>query len=224
MGRDKNIMAKIKTRKKNIYKSILAVLALLTIMQTVQTAQAESLYVLGTSQSFYAEPKSLFGGVRARSVGDVVTIILNETISFNDSLNYTADRSSNTVDNFTNLINKILPGTPLNNQINNFGGSNTVDSTTSNQRTLGVNDSVTVQVVQLLPNGNLMVQGKKTLVNGTERVDLLVSGVVDPRFINQNGQVNSSNVANFQFALAGKGSVSRAGNEGIINRAIRYLF
>ncbi|MBS4759930.1 MAG: flagellar basal body L-ring protein FlgH [Clostridium sp.] len=217
-------MAKIKTRKKNIYKSILAVLALLTIMQTVQTAQAESLYVLGTSQSFYAEPKSLFGGVRARSVGDVVTIILNETISFNDSLNYTADRSSNTVDNFTNLINKILPGTPLNNQINNFGGSNTVDSTTSNQRTLGVNDSVTVQVVQLLPNGNLMVQGKKTLVNGTERVDLLVSGVVDPRFINQNGQVNSSNVANFQFALAGKGSVSRAGNEGIINRAIRYLF
>ncbi len=217
-------MAKIKTRKKNIYKSILAVLALLTIMQTAQTVCAESLYVLGTSQSFYAEPKSLFGGVRARSVGDVVTIILNETISFNDSLNYTADRSSNTVDNFTNLINKILPGTPLNGQINNFGGSNTVDSTTSNQRTLGVNDSVTVQVVQLLPNGNLMVQGKKTLVNGTERVDLLVSGVVDPRFINQSGQVNSRNVANFQFALAGKGSVSRAGNEGIINRAIRYLF
>ncbi len=217
-------MGKIKKSKKNITKSIIAILALLTVMQAAQSAQAESLYVLGTSQSFYAEPKSLFGGVRARSVGDVVTIILSETITFNDSLNYAADRSSNTVDNFTNLINKILPGTPLNNQFNNFGGSNTVASTTSNQRSLGINDSVTVQVVQLLPNGNLMVQGKKTLVNGTERVDLLVSGVVDPRFINQNGQVNSRNVANFQFALAGKGAVSRAGNEGIINRAVRYLF
>lgn len=154
----------------------------------------------------------------------MVTIVLSESINFNDSLNYTADRSSNTVDNFTNFINKILPGTPLNNQFNNFGGSNTVDSTTSNQRTMGITDYVTVQVVQLLPNGNLMVQGKKTLVNGQERVDFLISGVVDPRFINQNGQVNSRNVANLQFALAGKGSVTRAGNEGIINRAVRYLF
>ena len=212
------------TTKKIITKTIIMLAALLMIMQGTQTSQAESLYVMGASQSFYSEPKSLFGGVRARSVGDLVTIVLSESINFNDSLNYTADRSSNTVDNFTNFINKILPGTPLNNQFNNFGGSNTVDSTTSNQRTMGITDYVTVQVVQLLPNGNLMVQGKKTLVNGQERVDFLISGVVDPRFINQNGQVNSRNVANLQFALAGKGSVTRAGNEGIINRAVRYLF
>ena len=109
-------------------------------------------------------------------------------------------------------------------QFNNFGGSNTVESTTSNQRSMGVTDYVTVQVVQLLPNGNLMVQGKKTILNGTERVDFLVSGVVDPRWIDQNGQVSSRNVANLQFALAGKGSVTRAGNEGFINRAVRYLF
>lgn len=212
------------TNKKIITKTIIMLAALLMIMQGTQTSQAESLYVMGASQSFYSEPKSLFGGVRARSVGDLVTIVLSESINFNDSLNYTADRSSNTVDNFTNFINKILPGTPLNNQFNNFGGSNTVDSTTSNQRTMGITDYVTVQVVQLLPNGNLMVQGKKTLVNGQERVDFLISGVVDPRFINQNGQVNSRNVANLQFALAGKGSVTRAGNEGIINRAVKYLF
>lgn len=209
---------------KNIKKLILILAAFLMVVQVVQEAKAESLYSLGASQSFYAEPKSLFGSVRARSVGDLVTILLNETITVNDSLNYSADRSSNTVDNFTNFINKVLPGTPLNNKFNNFGGENTVQSTTSNQRSMGVTDSVTVQVVQLLPNGNLMVQGKKTIVNGTERVDFLVSGVVDPRWIDQKGQVNSKNVANLQFALAGKGSVTRAGNEGFINRAVRYLF
>ena len=216
-------MSKINT-KINYKKIILVIAALLMITQGVQTVKAESLFVLGTSTSFYSEPKSLFGGVRARSVGDIVTIVLSENINFNDSLNYTSDRSSNTVDNFTNFINKILPGTPLNNQFNNFGGSNSVESTTANNRTMGINDSVTVQVVQMLPNGNLMVQGKKTLVNGAERVDLLVSGVVDPRFIDQKGQVYSKNVANFQFALAGKGAVSRAVNEGIINRAVKYLF
>lgn len=210
--------------KKSLIKGLIITMALVLAVQTAQSAKAESLYVLGASQSYYAEPKSLFGSVRARSVGDLVTIMLSETIKFSDSLNYSADRSANTVDNFTNLLNKVLPGTPLNNQINNFGGSNTVDSQSKNERSLGINDSVTVQVVQLLPNGNLMVQGKKTLVNGAERVDMLVSGVVDPRWIDQKGQVNSRNVANLQFALAGKGAVSRAGNEGIINRAIRYLF
>lgn len=210
--------------KKKITKLIIAIAALMMFVQGVQSVKAESLFVLGASQSFYAEPKSLFGGVRARSVGDIVTIILNESINFRDSLTYASERSSNTVDNFTNLINKILPGTPLNNQFNNFGGSNSVDSSTSNNRTMGITDSVTVQVVQMLPNGNLMVQGKKTLLNGGERVDLLVSGVVDPRFIDQKGQVSSKNVANFQFALAGKGAVTRAGNEGIINRAVKYLF
>ncbi len=213
-------MAKIKNTK----KIIIVLAAFLMVLTGIQTAKSESLYVLGASQSFYAEPKSLFGSVRARSVGDLVTIVLNETITVNDSLNYTADRSSNTVDNFTNFLNKILPGTPLNNQFNNFGGSNTVESTTSNQRSMGVTDYVTVQVVQLLPNGNLMVQGKKTILNGTERVDFLVSGVVDPRWIDENGEVSSRNVANLQFALAGKGSVTRAGNEGFINRAVRYLF
>ncbi len=218
-------MGKINT--KNLIKRTMIILAaVMFVMNTASSVstKAESLYALNASQSFYSEPKSLFGGVRARSVGDLVTIILSETITFNDSLNYSSDRSSNTVDNFTNFINKILPGTPLNNQFNNFGGSNTVDSTTTNQRQLGINDYVTVQVVQMLPNGNLMVQGKKTLVNGNERVDFLVSGVVDPRFIDQKGQVYSRNVANFQFALAGKGTVSRAGNEGIINRAVKYLF
>lgn len=191
----------------------------------MQAAQAESLFVLGASQSFYAaEPKSLYGSVRARSVGDLVTIILSEKVTFSDSLNYAAERSSNTVDNFTTFINKLLPGVPLNNQFNNFGGSNQVDSQTSNERSLNVSDYVTVQVVQLLPNGNLMVQGKKTLLNGNERVDLLVSGVVDPRWINDTGQVSSRNVANLQFALAGKGSISRGRNEGIFNRVIRYLF
>ena len=207
---------------KNLGKGFLILIAMMSVMQA---AQAESLFVLGASQSFYAaEPKSLYGSVRARSVGDLVTIILSERVTFSDSLNYAAERSSNTVDNFTTFINKLLPGVPLNNQFNNFGGSNQVDSQTSNERSLNVSDYVTVQVVQLLPNGNLMVQGKKTLLNGNERVDLLVSGVVDPRWINDTRQVSSRNVANLQFALAGKGSISRGSNEGIFNRVIRYLF
>ena len=88
--------------------------------------------------------------------------------------------------------------------------------------TLG--DKIAVQVVQQLPNGNLSVQGKKTIVNGNERMDFIVTGVVDPRWLNAEGEIYSYNVSNLQFALSGRGSISRSQNEGIFNRFIKYLF
>lgn len=202
-------------------KSLVLVIALLGL--SVISTHAESLFMMGASQSYYAEPKGLYSMVRARSVGDLVTILLKEEINIADDMNYDSSRSSNTVDNFTNFLNKMLPGRIFNDKINNFGGSNDVSSKVQNGRQMSVDNSITVQVVQLLPNGNLVVQGKKTLVNANERVDLLVSGVVDPRWIDELGQVSSSHVANLQFAFNGKGSTSRGNNEGIINRVIRYL-
>lgn len=193
-------------------------------MITAQVAKSESLFVMSTAQSYYAEPKSLFGGVRARAVGDLVTILLDEQITTADNLKYTSERTSATKDSFTGFLNVFLPGKVFNNQLNNFGGKNTVDSSTKNERTMKFQDSVTVQVVQMLPNGNLLVQGKKTIVNANERLDLLVSGVVDPRWISDVGTISSKNVANLQFAMNGKGQTSRAGNEGVINRAVKYLF
>ncbi|MBQ2872196.1 flagellar basal body L-ring protein FlgH [bacterium] len=203
-------------------KNLIALMAFLTISAT--SANCESLFTMSAMQSYMSEPKSLYGSVRARSVGDVVTILLNESIKSVDNLSYDSERSSLTTDNFSSLINKVLPGRPLNDQWNQYGGGNTVTSSSSTNRSMSFQNSITAQVVQLLPNGNLMIQGKKTLVSANERVDLLVSGVVDPRFINESGYIDSANVANLQFALNGKGSTSRLNSEGIVNRVIRYLF
>ena len=52
----------------------------------------------------------------------------------------------------------------------------------------------------------------------------IVTGIVDPRWLNVNGEIFSYNVSNLQFALSGRGSISRNQSEGIFNRIIRYLF
>lgn len=200
------------------------IIAMIVITSFASIAKAESLFMMSTSQNYYTEPKGLYSMVRARSVGDLVTIILEESLKLTDQMNYGSDRTSKTVDNFTTMLRKIIPCPWLYKDVNNFGGSNTVESTVDNSRNMAVADKLTVQVVQLLPNGNLVVQGKKTIINANERVDLLVSGVVDPRVIDELGQVSSKHVANLQFAFNGKGSTSRGNNEGIINRAVRYLF
>lgn len=206
-----------------IRKLLIAIIAIVATMSLYNNAQAESLFALSTSQNYNASPKSLFAGVRAMGIGDLISIKIEESLRTTDTMAYNSDKSSNTVDNFTTYIKNWLPFYKID-PANNFGGQNTVENSAATTRNLAFGDTISTQVVQMLSNGNMMVQGKKTLVNNNERVDLIVTGVVDPRWIDQNGQISSTKVANLQFALSGRGSLSRGQNEGVINRVIKYLF
>lgn len=202
-------------------KLIVSTLILMTMI-AVPTVQAESLFSLGATQHYQGVPRSLFGGVQARQIGDLISIIMDENITLNDNITYSAEKSSTTVDTFTTFLNKwfglSLKGT------DGFGGSNEVSNSAVGSRAMKLGDKIAVQVVQQLPNGNLSVQGKKTIVNGNERLDFIITGVVDPRWLNVDGEIYSYNVSNLQFALSGRGTISRSQNEGIFNRFIKYLF
>lgn len=207
--------------KKFITKSLITVLALTTISLSVK---AESLFTLGASQTYASVPKSLYGGVQARSVGDLISILVNENVTITNKLAYSSNKKSATTDNFSKFLNTMIGKHWVNDNLGTFGGTNEVTNSAGSSNKVAFVDTIAVQVVQQMPNGNLVVQGKKTLVNGNDRSDLVVTGVVDPRWIMATGQVYSRNVANLQFALSGRGSIARSDNEGIINRFIKYLF
>lgn len=198
-------------------------LSLLILTMTAMTVNAESLFRLTAQQGYTASAKSLYSGVRATSIGDTISIVISETISSSDNLSFATDKSSQTVDNFTQFLRDVFHLGFLKNT-NNYGGSNSVESSANQSRNMTYSNTITAQVVQVQANGNLVVQGKKSIVSGNERVDLIVSGVVDPRWINDAGQIDSDKVANLQFGLSGRGAISRGQNEGIVNRFIRYLF
>ena len=202
-------------------KTIVSILILMTMI-IAPLAQAESLFTLGAQQHYQGVPRSLFGGVQARQIGDLISIKMDENISLNDNLSFSSAKSSVTQDTFTSFINKWF-GVSLKNS-DGFGGSNEVSNSAVGSRALKLGDKIACQVVQQLPNGNLSVQGKKTIVNGNERMDFIVTGIVDPRWLNVNGEIFSYNVSNLQFALSGRGSISRNQNEGIFNRFVKYLF
>ncbi|MBP7211568.1 flagellar basal body L-ring protein FlgH [bacterium] len=196
----------------------------IALITGITGASAESLFTLGASQTYAAAPKSLYGGVQARGVGDLISIIMSETSSITNNLTYSSSKTSSTVDNFSKFLNSLFGHKVINDNINGFGGSNTVANTGVGTRNFQYNDRVAVQIIQQMPNGNLVVQGKKIVINGGERTELLVTGVVDPRWINALGQVYSYNVSNLQFSVSGRGSVSRSDGDGIFNRFIKYLF
>ena len=184
------------------------VLFLLIISGFITQVNAESLFSLNASQNALIEPKALYSSVRARGVGDLVSIILDEAPRMTDSGTYSTEKTSSLAENFTNAINQIFK-TKLKGSLNGTNGNLSVEGGTQVTRNLSLSDTVVAQVVQVLPNGNLLVQGKKSLVNKNERVDLIISGVVEPKWINQSGEISSSHVANLQFAMNGAGTVSR---------------
>ena len=199
------------------------ILILSIILGSIKFAQAESLFSLNASQSTIIEPSALFSSIRARGVGDLVSIVIDEAPSMMDTGTYSTQKQSSLAENLTKAFNSIF-NTSFKDSLNGTEGNLSVSGETKLARNMKLADVVVAQVVQVLPNGNLLVQGKKSLVNQNERVDLILSGVVDPKWINQSGEILSSHVANLQFAMNGVGTVSRGQNEGILDRAIRTIF
>lgn len=220
----KSLTDKIKNKlKMNLFTHLFIQLFTFALLFMPAAANAESLFTLGATQNYQGVPRSLFGGVQAHQIGDLISIRMAENVALNDNLTYSSAKSSQTTDSFTSWLKEWFHLSSLKGA-DGYGGSNEVTNSANGQRALTIGDRIACQVVQQLPNGNLGIQGKKTLVNGNERVDFIITGVVDPRWLNVDGEVYSYNVSNLQFALSGRGSVSRSQNEGIFNRFIRYLF
>jgi len=204
---------------KKLYKTILASLIAVSIMP----CYAESLFKAGISQDAYPQPRPLFGSVRAKTIGDFVTIVIEQDMSSSDEVKLDIKKNTATDDQFTGIFNRLLPGKLLPN-MSDFGGGTKIASQASLARKSKFGDTVTAQVVQVLPNGNLLIQAKKTAINSNEKVEIVMSGLVDPRLINNRGQISSKLVANLQVAVVGNGTVSRSDSEGTVNRLLRYLF
>ena len=134
--------------------------------------------------------RSIYEDYRAHDVGDVITILVQEKISA-DKKNTVSDSKSGKID--TNL--QKFFGIPM-------AGMNSAESTniTSNSKDSGSSSSdftgtIAVTVIEVLPNGNLVVSGEKQigLDRGTEFIRL--SGVVVPQMIQVGNLLPSTKLA-----------------------------
>lgn len=186
---------------------------------------AESLFDARITQNNYIQPRSLFCSPAAKRVGDIVRVIVEEKIKITDNQKLGTAKSSSTQASFAGLINRMLGNKNIiNDQFNGYGGDNSVSNDAKIQRESSFVQEITAQVVQILPNGNLVIQGHKTLINSGETTNIILSGIIDPRQINQIGAIDSSKVANLQLAVSGSGTVARSNHEGLLNKYIKYLF
>jgi flagellar L-ring protein precursor FlgH len=155
--------------------------------------------------------RAFFKDQRARQVGDILTVTVNITDKAAIA-NETQRSRTNTEDSgVTNFFGKnnlpitqqALPGRLL-----------TADSTSSSDGKGSVNrqealqTSVAAVVTQVLPNGNLVVEGKQEIRVNYEIRELIVAGIVRPEDIQSDNTIDSSKIAETRIAYGGRGQIT----------------
>ena len=160
--------------------------------------------------------RPLFEDRRARNVGDILTININETTSASKKSGSTAARtgsSSVSVSALAGLPFKSLLGTnAAAESSSSFDGKG--DSASNNAFTA----IITVTVIEILGNGNLVVSGEKQIgINqGSEFVRF--SGVVNPATVSATNTVSSNQVADARLEYRGNGYIDEAQTMGWLAR------
>ena len=165
---------------------------------------------------------NLFADVKARRVGDIITIQLVEKTAARKSSS-TQTSKDTSIDN----ANPTLFGVPLSSDgipilqqdvdgSHNFSGEG--QSSQSNE----LEGSVTVTVARRLPNGNLFVRGEKWLTLNQGQEFVRVSGIVRPYDIGPDNSVPSFKVADARIIYSGKGAVADANRQGWVARFFNH--
>lgn len=181
------------------------------VMPPAQTQVTGSIYQANTSLH-------LFEDIKARRVGDLITVILKENTS--------ASKKADTNTNKTNEIEMASPelfgqevkvnGNPL------LSASVDSDVTFSGKGASSQSNSlsgdITVTVAGVYPNGNLLIRGEKllTLNQGSEVVR--IAGIVRPVDVTPENTVYSTQIANAEITYSGNGIVADSNNAGWLMR------
>lgn len=153
---------------------------------------------------------------RARQVGDTVTIQIVENVTASQKSTSTVNRSSSVDSAITALPMQTLPGlTKLDvgaSSNNNFSGKGGTESANT------FSGSITATVIEVLPNGHLVVAGEKQ-IGVNQNVDVLrFSGTIDPRLVQPGSIISSTQVANVRVESRGRGAQGEAQTVGWLSR------
>src|SRR6185503_19931718 len=156
--------------------------------------------------------RSFFKDQRAHQVGDLLTVTVNIT----DQANFANETQRNATGSEGSAITdflgaktlgaqaaKVLPGNILQaNGTTQYDGKGTI------QRQESLTTNIAAVVTQVLPNGNLVVEGKQEIRVNAEMRELIVAGIVRPEDSQSDNTIDSSKIAQARIAYGGRGQIT----------------
>jgi flagellar L-ring protein precursor FlgH len=137
--------------------------------------------------------KPIFEGIKAKRVGDILTVIISDNTSASNSLNDKNDKTGTADSSSQNLNGDNVQPTWT------IGNSNSAEVKNSGASSSVFTGSISVTVTEVMPNGFLVVAGEKQLGGNQGTQFIRLSGVVNPAMITTDNAVSSNTIADARF-------------------------
>jgi flagellar L-ring protein FlgH len=157
------------------------------------------------SAGFY---RPLFEDRKAHTIGDMLVVQISEKLSASQQSKSSADRGAST--GISIPLIKGIPGKTLQGMGITGSGDNKFEGKGETSNNNVFTGTISVTVVDVLPNGNLLVAGDKQIGINHNAETLRFSGIVSPATIQAGNSVNSSQVAEARLEYVGKGYIDEA--------------
>lgn len=165
---------------------------------------------------------------KARTVGDVITVIIVESIKQDDSEKSELDRTTKTSSEITALkwfrdakldasLFKTLPKAAWNSD-REFEGEGKFNASASYETRL------TAVVREVLPNGSLIIEGKREIKIGEDIKKIVLTGIIRPNDISPDNTIYSQYIANMKLYNDGKGPVNRTRRRGWLDNILDIVW
>jgi flagellar L-ring protein precursor FlgH len=166
----------------------------------------------------------LFADLKARRVGDILTIRLNETTAASKNAVTKTTKTTAVADSAPTLFGQSMTvrGRPI--LSTTLNGSNSFDGEGASTQSNSLAGSLTVTVVDVQANGNLVVQGDKTLKLNQGDEFVHIAGVVRPADIATDNTVTSDKIADAHISYSGKGVTDSSNRMGWLARFFNSPF
>lgn len=169
------------------------------------------------ADSLWSDSANLFADRRPTRVGDIVTVTVAEKTSTKDEgkTDLSKTNASEVADGvgIFDFIKKL-----------GFGSSSTMTGDASTERKHTLTTTITCLVTEVLPNGNLVIEGSRNVRTHEENLRLRIEGVIRPQDVGPDNSVASDRVANATLSVEGKGSVGRLQKPGILTQILQTIF
>lgn len=158
--------------------------------------------------------RAFFKDQRARQIGDLVTVKVRVTDKAelqNQTSRSRSGKDALGVPNFFGIesnLPKILPESVDPSSLISTNSTTSTQGAGSVRRSEQLSTNVAAAVTQLLPNGNLVIEGKQEIRINFEVRELIVAGVVRPEDIDSDNTIDSTKIAQARIAYGGRGQIS----------------
>lgn len=156
----------------------------------------------------------------AGQVGDLLTVIINEQTLSTFAANTQANKNDSTSLNvplFGDILNRLFG--PL-----SVGASSGVSGSGNTSQNSRMSASMSVIVTEVLPNGHLVIEGRRSLITNKQTQTVVLSGIVRKRDIQPNNTIASISIADAEIRMEGEGMVADRQRKGIITTLLDWLF